>query len=62
VPALNNKQIKLKVYYLKDLGSYAVWKASKSTGQFDLKTFEVKARPIEKVKDLRPGMTVVLIR
>lgn len=62
IPALNNKQIKLKVYYLKDLGSYAVWKASKSTGQFDLKTFEVKARPIEKVKDLRPGMTVVLIR
>lgn len=62
IPALNNKKINLKVYYLKDLGSYAAWKATKSTGQYDLKTFEVKARPTEKVEGLRPGMTVVLIR
>ena len=34
VPALDNKTIKLKVYYLKDLGSYAAWKATKTTGQF----------------------------
>lgn len=62
IPALNNKKINLKVYYLKDLGSYAAWKATKSTGQYDLKTFEVKARPTERVEGLRPGMTVVLIR
>ena len=60
VPALDNKTIKLKVYYLKDLGSYAAWKATKTTGQFDLKTFEVKASPMEKVENLRPGMSVVI--
>lgn len=62
VPALGNKEISLKVYYLKDQGSYAAWKATKSTGQFDLKTFEVKARPVNPVENLRPGMTVVLNR
>ena len=54
------KAIKLKVYYMKDLGSYAAWKATKTTGQFDLKTFEVKASPMQKVENLRPGMSVVI--
>ena len=59
VPAFN-KTIKMKVYYMKDQGSYAVWKATKANGQFDLKTFEVKARPVEKVEDLRPGMSLII--
>ena len=57
---LNNKIVKLKVYYLKDVGTYAAWKATKTTGQFDLKTFEVKATPLETIENLRPGMTVIL--
>lgn len=60
VPALGNKKINLKVYYMKDLGTYAAWKATKTTGQYDLKTFEVKARPVEYVDGLRPGMSVIL--
>lgn len=59
VPALN-RDISLKVYYMKDLGTYAAWKATKTTGQFDLKTFEVRSTPLEKVEGLRPGMSVVL--
>jgi HlyD family secretion protein len=59
VPAFN-KEIKMKVYYLKDQGSYAVWKATKSNGQYDLKTFEVKARPVEKLDGLRPGMSLII--
>ena len=59
VPAFN-KDIKMKVYYLKDQGSYAVWKATKANGQYDLKTFEVKARPMEKLDGLRPGMSLVV--
>ncbi len=59
VPAFN-KEIKMKVYYLKDQGSYAVWKATKANGQYDLKTFEVKARPTEKLDGLRPGMSLVI--
>ena len=59
VPAFN-KDIKMKVYYMKDQGSYAVWKATKANGQYDLKTFEVKARPLEKLEGLRPGMSLVV--
>ena len=59
VPAFN-KEIKMKVYYMKDQGSYAVWKATKANGQYDLKTFEVKARPVEKLDGLRPGMSLII--
>lgn len=55
-----DKDIRMKVYYIKDEGSYAVWKATKSNGQYDLKTFEVKARPIDKLEGLRPGMSLVV--
>jgi len=59
IPALDNKEIEAKVYYMKDLGSYAAWKATKTTGQYDMKTFEVKARPVQKVEGLRAGMSVL---
>lgn len=59
VPAFN-KDIKMKVYYMKDQGSYAVWKATKASGKYDLKTFEVKARPVDKLEGLRPGMSLVV--
>jgi HlyD family secretion protein len=59
VPAFN-KEIQMKVYYMKDQGSYATWKATKANGQYDLKTFEVKARPVEKIESLRPGMSLIL--
>jgi len=59
VPAFN-KEVEMKVYYMKDQGSYAVWKATKANGQYDLKTFEVKARPTEKFDGLRPGMSLII--
>lgn len=59
VPAFN-KDIQMKVYYMKDQGSFAVWKATKATGEYDLKSFEVKARPVEKLEGLRPGMTLII--
>jgi hypothetical protein len=55
-----NKEINMKVFYIKDQGSYAVWKATKTNGQYDLKTFEVKARPTQKFEGLRPGMSIVI--
>lgn len=60
IPALGDKQIRVKVYYMKDMGTYAAWKATKTTGQYDSKTFEVRARAMEPVADLRPGMSVIL--
>jgi HlyD family secretion protein len=59
VPALN-REIALTVCHLKDMGAYAAWKATKTTGQYDLKTFEVKARPDTSVDGLYPGMSVVI--
>ncbi len=59
LPAFN-KDITFKVYSVKDQGSYATWKATKSNGQYDTKTFEVKARPAEKPDGLRPGMSVIV--
>ena len=59
IPAFN-KNVEMKVYYMKDQGSFAVWKATKANGQYDLKTFEVKARPTEKFDGLRPGMSLIV--
>ncbi len=60
IPALNNKQTKLKIFYIHDMGSYAAWQATKAYGDYDSKTFEVKARPMETLDNFRPGMSVIL--
>lgn len=62
IPALNGMQTTMKVYYIHDLGSYAVWSATKSTGQYDSKTFQVKARPSAPIENLRAGMSVILVK
>ncbi len=62
LPALDRKTVKAKIYYSRDLGSYAEWKATKATGQWDSKTFEIKARPLEDIPQLRPGMTAVYFK
>ncbi len=59
VPACN-KDITMKVDYLKDQGAYATWKATKDNGDYDRKTFEVKARPITNIEGLRPGMSLII--
>ena len=60
IPALGDRPVKLKVYYMKDRGTYAAWKATKTNGQYDAKTFEVRARAAEAIPGLRPGMSVIL--
>ena len=60
VPAIGNNKFNFKITYIKALGSYATWKATKTTGQFDVKTFEVRAKPTLKIEGLRPGMSVLL--
>jgi HlyD family secretion protein len=60
IPALENKKVKFKVYYIAPLGEYATWHATKSTGDFDIRTFEIKAYPIKPENDLRPGMSILI--
>jgi HlyD family secretion protein len=59
VPALGNKEIPVKVNYIAPKGDFATWRATKATGDFDLKTFEVRAVPTEATEGLRPGMSVL---
>lgn len=60
IPALGNEKAVLKIYFIKDMGSYAVWRATKATGSYDARTFQIKARPTSPIKDLRPGMSVLI--
>ena len=60
VPALGNKSVKLKVNYIKAMASYATFKATKTNGGFDVKSFEVRAMPAVKVEGLRPGMSLMV--
>ena len=61
VPGLRDKEVKMKVFYIRDMGSYATWRATKSVGDYDSRTFEIKARPVddENRLGLRPGMSVI---
>lgn len=59
VPALG-RDVDVRINYMKDMGTYAAWKATKTTGQYDLKTFEVRGIPTDTVQGLRPGMSVIL--
>ena len=60
IPALDNKKAQMKIFYVHDMGSYATWSATKAYGEYDSKTFEVKARPVNQIPNFRPGMSVIL--
>lgn len=59
VPALR-KTVQMTVFSIAPLGDFATWRATGEKGRFDLRTFEVKARPAAAEPDLRPGMTARL--
>ena len=61
IPALDNREVKATVYYLAVRESYATWRATKEIGEFDTRTFEVRARPNQPVDGLRPGMSAIMI-
>jgi HlyD family secretion protein len=60
VPALQDRRVELSVSYIAPAGDFATWRATSAQGGFDLKTFEVRARPANVVPGLRPGMSVIL--
>ena len=62
IPALGEQTYKAKVTYLRAMASYATWRATKTNGQYDVKSFDVKLVPQEKIPDMRPGMTVIIKR
>lgn len=62
IPALDGKEIDATVTYIAARESYATWRATKETDQYDAKTFEVRAVPVSKVEGLRPSMTAIVVR
>ncbi len=60
LPGLNNEVYEFKVNYISPAASFARWNATKTSGTFDLKSFEIEARPVKKIEGLRPGMTAVV--
>ena len=59
VPALSKQDIAVRVTMINVQGQYATWRATRATGGFDLRTFEVRATPATPLEGLRPGMSVV---
>jgi len=62
VPALGNRVVTFAVYYISPKGEYATWRATRQSSGYDIKTFEVRARPVERIEGLRPGMSVLVER
>lgn len=58
IPALDKDTV-MEVFYIKDLGTYANWQATKATGDYDARTFQIKARPAKPIDNFRPGMSVL---
>src|SRR5262245_15533420 len=60
IPALADRRITVEVKLIATKGEYASWRATRSTGDFDLRTFSIRAYPVEKIPELRPGMSAYL--
>jgi HlyD family secretion protein len=62
IPALGDRTITVEVRLIATKGEYASWRATRATGDFDLRTFAIRAYPIDKVPELRPGMSAYVER
>jgi len=58
IPALGNREVTAEVRVIAAKGEYAGWRATRATGDFDLRTFAIRAYPVESIEELRPGMSV----
>ncbi len=58
VPALGDQEIEAAIKLIETRGEYAGWRATRATGDFDLRTFEIRAYPVSLLPALRPGMSV----
>lgn len=59
VPALDGRQVEFEVYFINPAGEYATWRATRESSGYDVRSFEVRMRPLAAVEGLRPGMSVL---
>jgi HlyD family secretion protein len=60
IPALDDRRVTVEVRLIATKGEYASWRATRASGDFDLRTFSIRAYPVEPVPQLRPGMSAYL--
>jgi HlyD family secretion protein len=60
IPALGDRSVTVEVKLIATKGEYASWRATRATGDFDLRTFSIRAYPVTPVPELRPGMSAYL--
>jgi HlyD family secretion protein len=60
IPALGDRSITVEVKLIATKGEYASWRATRASGDFDLRTFSIRAYPVKPVPELRPGMSAYL--
>ena len=60
IPALDDRSITVEVRLIATKGEYASWRATRASGDFDLRTFSIRAYPVQLVPELRPGMSAYL--
>ena len=62
VPGLNNEMVNFKVTYISPMADFATWVPIKAKGEYELKSFEIHLKPQERIADLRPGMSIQIIK
>ena len=60
IPALDDRSVTVEVKLIATKGEYASWRATRASGDFDLRTFSIRAYPVQPVPELRPGMSAYL--
>jgi HlyD family secretion protein len=59
VPALG-RTVDFRVDYIGAEGDFATWRSVRQSSGYDVRSFEIRARPVAPVNGLRPGMSVLV--
>ncbi len=62
IPALGESEYPVRITNIRAMGTYATWRSTKQNGGFDVRTFDVKCRPLATIPNLRPGMTALVVK
>ncbi|WP_407333612.1 HlyD family secretion protein [Enterovibrio sp. 27052020O] len=60
IPSLSDQAYAFEVTHVAPMGDFATWRATNSQQGYDMRTFEVEARPVEAIDGLRAGMSVLV--
>ena len=58
IPALG-RDADFEVYFINPAGDYATWRATRQSSGYDVRSFEIRLRPVARVEGFRPGMSVL---